>query len=109
VKALRRLAVAAGGLVAVHWSPAAGAVLPRTAAWLGIPTTVPSSGVLLTFDDGPHPDGTPTVLAELDKVGASAVFFVVGEQVERYPALVREVAAAGHCPPGQWVACPATP
>jgi peptidoglycan/xylan/chitin deacetylase (PgdA/CDA1 family) len=96
VKALRPLAVAAGGTLAAHWSPAVAAVVPRAAAVFGIPTTVAGGGVLLTFDDGPHPDGTPAVLSELDRVGASAVFFVSGEQVERHPELVREIADAGH-------------
>ena len=96
MKGLRPLAVAAGGTVAAHWSPAAAAVLPGAAAFFGIPTTVAGNGVLLTFDDGPHPDGTPAVLEELDRLGASAVFFVTGEQVERYPQLVRAVTAAGH-------------
>jgi peptidoglycan/xylan/chitin deacetylase (PgdA/CDA1 family) len=53
-------------------------------------------GVLLTFDDGPHPEGTPAVLAALERERAHAVFFMVGEQVERFPALAAEVAAAGH-------------
>jgi peptidoglycan/xylan/chitin deacetylase (PgdA/CDA1 family) len=53
-------------------------------------------GVVLTFDDGPHPEGTPAVLEALDRAGARAVFFVVGEQVERFPSLVAELAAAGH-------------
>jgi len=96
VKALRPFAVAAGGAIAAHWSPAVAVVLPSAAAVFGIPTTVARGGVLLTFDDGPHPDGTPAVLTELDRVGASAVFFVSGEQVERFPELVREIAAAGH-------------
>ncbi len=96
MRALRPLAVAAGGTLAAHWSPAVLAVLPGAAAVFGIPTTVAGNGVLLTFDDGPHPAGTPAVLAELDRVGASAVFFVCGEQVERHPELVREIAAAGH-------------
>jgi len=96
VKALRPFAVAAGGAIAAHWSPAVAVVLPSAAAVFGIPTTVSRGGVLLTFDDGPHPDGTPAVLTELDRVGASAVFFVSGEQVERFPELVREIAAAGH-------------
>ena len=96
VKALRPFAVAAGGALAAHWSPAVAVVLPSAAAVFGIPTTVAGGGVLLTFDDGPHPDGTPAILSELDRVGASAVFFVSGEQVERYPELVREIAAAGH-------------
>ena len=96
MKALRPLAVAAGGTLAVHWSPAVAAVVPSAAAVFGIPTTVAGSGVLLTFDDGPHPDGTPAVLSELDRVGAPAVFFVSGEQVDRHPELVREIADAGH-------------
>jgi len=96
VKALRPFAVAAGGAIAAHWSPAVAVVLPSAAAVFGIPTTVARGGVLLTFDDGPHPDGTPAVLTELDRVGASAVFFVSGEQVGRFPELVREIAAAGH-------------
>ena len=96
MKALRPLAVAAGGTLAAHWSPAVAAVVPSAAAVFGIPTTVVGSGVLLTFDDGPHPEGTPAILSELDRVGASAVFFVSGEQVERYPALMREIAGGGH-------------
>ena len=96
MKALRPFAVAAGGALAAHWSPAVAVVLPSAAAVFGIPTTVTGGGVLLTFDDGPHPDGTPAVLTELDRVGASAVFFVSGEQVERFPELVREITAAGH-------------
>jgi peptidoglycan-N-acetylglucosamine deacetylase len=96
VNVLRPLVIASGGALAVHWSPATAAVLPAAARAFGIPTTVHGAGVLLTFDDGPHPEGTPAVLDELDRLGASAVFFVSGEQVERYPELVREIAAAGH-------------
>ena len=96
MNALRPLAVAAGGTLAAHWSPAVAAVVPSAASAFGIPTTVAGSRVLLTFDDGPHRDGTPAVLSALDRVGASAVFFVSGEQVERNPELVREIAAAGH-------------
>jgi peptidoglycan-N-acetylglucosamine deacetylase len=50
--------------------------------------------VALTFDDGPHPEGTPAVLEALGRT--KATFFMVGEQAERFPALAREVAAAGH-------------
>jgi peptidoglycan/xylan/chitin deacetylase (PgdA/CDA1 family) len=52
--------------------------------------------VALTFDDGPHAEGTPAVLAELERRGATATFFLVGEQVRRRPALAREIVAAGH-------------
>lgn len=52
--------------------------------------------VALTFDDGPHPQGTPAVLDVLAAGGVRATFFLVGEQVERHPALAAEIAAAGH-------------
>jgi peptidoglycan-N-acetylglucosamine deacetylase len=52
--------------------------------------------VALTFDDGPHAHGTPAVLEELARHGASATFFLVGEQVAQRPALAREIVEAGH-------------
>jgi peptidoglycan/xylan/chitin deacetylase (PgdA/CDA1 family) len=72
-------------------------VLPPLAALLGIPLRrPPGRGVALTFDDGPHPQGTPAVLEQLARTGATATFYLVGEQVEQRPALAREIAAAGH-------------
>ena len=50
--------------------------------------------MVLTFDDGPHPEGTPSVLETLGD--APAVFFLAGEQVERHPDVAAAVAAAGH-------------
>jgi peptidoglycan/xylan/chitin deacetylase (PgdA/CDA1 family) len=67
--------------------------VPRAADALGIRRTV-SGGVALTFDDGPHPQGTPAVLDVLE--GMSATFFLIGEQVERRPALAAEIVARGH-------------
>ena len=52
--------------------------------------------VALTFDDGPHPQGTPAVLEALREGGATAIFFLCGEQVERDPSPAAEIAAAGH-------------
>ena len=54
------------------------------------------SGVALTFDDGPDPDGTPDVLDVLDAAGARATVFMVGEQAMAHHALAREVAERGH-------------
>ena len=73
-------------------------IYPAAAAALNVPRTITTSeaGVALTFDDGPHPEGTPAVLEVLARAGAHATFFVVGEQVQRRPALVAEIAAAGH-------------
>src|SRR5919199_2167829 len=55
-----------------------------------------AGSVVLTFDDGPHAQGTPAVLDVLAARGARATFFLVGEQVEHDPGLAREIAAAGH-------------
>jgi peptidoglycan-N-acetylglucosamine deacetylase len=69
--------------------------VPAAARALGIQRTV-SDGVAITFDDGPHPEGTPAVLDVLDEAGMKATFFLVGEQVERRPALAGEITARGH-------------
>ena len=50
----------------------------------------------LTFDDGPDPASTPAFLEELDRCGWRATFFMLGTMARRSPALVAEVAAAGH-------------
>lgn len=52
--------------------------------------------VELTFDDGPHPQGTPAVLELLREADVKATFFLVGEQVAARPSLAGEIAAAGH-------------
>ena len=84
-------------LTAAYWVPSAPVLLPGAGSAFGIRTRLPgSTGVLLTFDDGPHPHGTPAVLDVLDKAAAKAVFFLVGEQVRRWPSLAADIAAAGH-------------
>jgi peptidoglycan-N-acetylglucosamine deacetylase len=92
---IRATAVGAG---AACWAvPALAPVVPGLAARLGIATrsTVPGT-VALTFDDGPHPAGTPAVLEALAEGGARATFFLVGEQVRRSPAVAAEIVSAGH-------------
>jgi peptidoglycan-N-acetylglucosamine deacetylase len=58
--------------------------------------TALGSGAALTFDDGPHAQGTPAVLDVLGGYGVHATFFLVGEQVLRNPTIASEIAAAGH-------------
>jgi peptidoglycan/xylan/chitin deacetylase (PgdA/CDA1 family) len=53
-------------------------------------------GVVLTFDDGPHPRWTPRVLDVLDRHGAKATFFVIGWKAEQHPDLVRAILERGH-------------
>jgi peptidoglycan/xylan/chitin deacetylase (PgdA/CDA1 family) len=94
---MRPAIFAVGAAVATWSAPAAAPHAPALAAALRIATRVDGlPGVALTFDDGPHPAGTPAVLAALDRTGARATFFLVGEQVRRDPSLAREIVAAGH-------------
>ncbi len=58
--------------------------------------TASGGGWALTFDDGPHAQGTPAALDALAEREARATFFLVGEQVLRNPSIPREIVAAGH-------------
>lgn len=55
-----------------------------------------SKVVYLTFDDGPIPEQTPWVLDVLDRYGIKATFFMVGDNVRRYPHLLDEIRRRGH-------------
>lgn len=52
--------------------------------------------VAITFDDGPDPTWTPRVLDVLRGKGVKAAFFLVGQQAENYPGLVRQLVDEGH-------------
>lgn len=52
--------------------------------------------IYLTFDDGPIPETTPFLLDLLDEYNWKATFFCVGENVQKYPDLYREILARGH-------------
>jgi peptidoglycan/xylan/chitin deacetylase (PgdA/CDA1 family) len=92
---MRSSIVLGGAAVAAGWSvPALAPVARPVARALGVPRTLDGHPATLTFDDGPHPEGTPAVLEALGDV--KAIFFLVGQQVERNPSLAAEIAAAGH-------------
>jgi peptidoglycan/xylan/chitin deacetylase (PgdA/CDA1 family) len=72
-------------------------IWPRLRGLLGVEdTTASGRGYALTFDDGPHPQGTAAVLDALSGAHVRATFFLVGERVLANPALAREIADAGH-------------
>jgi peptidoglycan-N-acetylglucosamine deacetylase len=50
----------------------------------------------LTFDDGPSPEHTMHVLDLLAEAEAHATFFVMGDQVRKYPVLARRIVEQGH-------------
>jgi peptidoglycan/xylan/chitin deacetylase (PgdA/CDA1 family) len=85
----------AAAAAAAWWSPALAPVAPGVARLLGLPRRIDRpDAIALTFDDGPHLEGTPAVLEMLRERDASAIFFVSGEQVEREPALAAEIVEA---------------
>jgi peptidoglycan-N-acetylglucosamine deacetylase len=92
---------ALGAVVLDHLAITAIGLWPRS-GWLGPNLTrLPSSSarrgeVAITIDDGPDPDVTPRVLDVLARYGAHATFFCVGERVERYPDLARDIVRRGH-------------
>jgi peptidoglycan/xylan/chitin deacetylase (PgdA/CDA1 family) len=100
-------------LAPAHWPAVAGAVLANhallTAAglWprsrmlgpnlLGLPPAAAARReAALTIDDGPDPEVTPRVLDQLDRQGAKASFFCIGERAGEYPELCREIVRRGH-------------
>jgi len=52
--------------------------------------------VVLTFDDGPWPVNTPSVLKTLADECTTGIFFPIGKHATYYPEILKQVAAAGH-------------
>lgn len=52
--------------------------------------------VALTFDDGPHPVYTPMMLDGLKEKNVKATFFLLGQQVEKYPHIIKRMSEEGH-------------
>lgn len=52
--------------------------------------------VAITFDDGPTPHGVDAVLPVLARYGARSTFFLIGQEMERYPGQAHRLLAAGH-------------
>jgi peptidoglycan-N-acetylglucosamine deacetylase len=87
----------AGLTIAGYMAPALAGLCKALRPPLGVEDrTASGRGYALTFDDGPHAQGTPAVLEILAHERVHATFFLVGEQVLRNPTLAREIAAAGH-------------
>lgn len=91
LRAAGLLALTAHIVPAGTWLPGPRRVLFPALAGLGAATHV-----ALTFDDGPDPATTPAFLAELDRLGVRATFFLLGEHAARHGALTREIAERGH-------------
>ncbi len=51
---------------------------------------------MLTFDDGPWPVNTPSVLKTLAEECTKEIFFPIGKHATYYPEILKHVAAEGH-------------
>jgi peptidoglycan/xylan/chitin deacetylase (PgdA/CDA1 family) len=87
------------GAAAVVIGGAAYGAFERNSPVFGKPITHLPGGeraVALTFDDGPNPEATPPILDALAARNAKATFFILGRHAERWPEIVRRIAAEGH-------------
>ncbi|MBV9922668.1 MAG: polysaccharide deacetylase family protein, partial [Pseudonocardia sp.] len=84
-------AAAAHGAPAVLFVPAIRHTLTPALSGRGDP-----EHVALTFDDGPHPEATPRILAILARHDVRATFFVLGRELARNPRLGQVAIAHGH-------------
>jgi peptidoglycan-N-acetylglucosamine deacetylase len=88
---------AAAGALGACGTYAWGSVAPS--AQLFGPTirrTGDASTIALTFDDGPNPAITPSLLDLLDRHSVKATFFLIGAWVREASSLANDIAARGH-------------
>jgi len=52
--------------------------------------------IYLTFDDGPDPIATPSILNILDEFNAKATFFCTGRKAEKHPEMIDRIKNSGH-------------
>jgi peptidoglycan/xylan/chitin deacetylase (PgdA/CDA1 family) len=52
--------------------------------------------ISLTFDDGPDPFFTPSIIDILKKTEVNATFFLVGKKAKQHPEIVKRIIAEGH-------------
>jgi peptidoglycan/xylan/chitin deacetylase (PgdA/CDA1 family) len=90
-------AVAGLTLAAAVGATAYATINPRSQIFGPMLVAPPNANQLaLTFDDGPNPTATPQLLDVLARHKARATFFLIGAHALKEPAMVREIAAAGH-------------
>lgn len=92
---------ALGAVIADHAILTAAGLSPRSALlgpnWTRLPQAAAGRReISITIDDGPDPRITPRVLDLLEQRRAKATFFCIGERVQRYAELTREMVRRGH-------------
>jgi peptidoglycan/xylan/chitin deacetylase (PgdA/CDA1 family) len=75
-------------------SPEAANAASKPATWFSV--NVDGPYIAMTFDDGPSPETTPRLLDILKQRNIKATFFMIGQNAERNPAIVKRILAEGH-------------
>ncbi|QGU96759.1 polysaccharide deacetylase family protein [Clostridium bovifaecis] len=69
---------------------------PGTADTKPVDDSEPKKEAFLTFDDGPTTNITPRILKILDEYNIKATFFVIGQNAEKHPEIIKEEKEKGH-------------
>jgi peptidoglycan/xylan/chitin deacetylase (PgdA/CDA1 family) len=88
-----------GGAAAAAGGAAWGTFAPTSRLWGPVVSRGNADGqasVALTFDDGPLPGATESILDTLGELNVQAAFFVIGSLVERHPQIVKRMHDEGH-------------
>jgi peptidoglycan/xylan/chitin deacetylase (PgdA/CDA1 family) len=89
--------IVSSGAAAAAGVAAWGAVAPSSELFgATLRHTDSSRKIALTFDDGPNPAVTPSLLEVLGRQSAPATFFLIGKFARACPGLVKEISARGH-------------
>lgn len=91
------LLLALAPLFASHMLMLYATLVANSQSWGPVMTAFQTSEreVWITIDDGPSPH-TAALLDILERFGAQATFFVIGERAEKHPHLITEILARGH-------------
>lgn len=91
--------IAVGGSVAlllalICW----GVFAPNSPLWAYTfwKSPVKTQAVALTFDDGPDAEFTPKILEVLREKNVKAAFFIIGQNAQKAPEVLKKIVAEGH-------------
>lgn len=70
--------------------------VPEAASYVSASVKKESPKIAITFDDGPSESWTPKLLDGLKERGVKGTFFLIGQNVEKYPEVVKRLSEEGH-------------
>jgi len=80
----------------VQIDASSGPIFGRIVRFAAEPSFLRPKEVVLTFDDGPSPRITRSILKTLELYCAKATFFPVGRMALKHPSVMKEIVASGH-------------